>query len=183
MVSVTYLPNADNICVPGCSWSRFPGDPGIYEPLSLPSFFLMIFFFLPHSLQAPAGAGKVGSPVQAAGPHAATRRCRDVPITSSAAGSNTGELLQSWLCRAMGAGSHRHGGAGKIRHLMGLPDLTGADFRPGVQGYAETGTGQGAQGIQSCWMPVHHHLSLTFPSSALQLWALQAPGAPQTIPP
>lgn len=49
MVSVTYLPNADNICVPGCSWSSFPGDPGIYERL-FPSlilfddFFFIIFF-------------------------------------------------------------------------------------------------------------------------------------------
>lgn len=44
MVSVTYLPNADNICVPGCSQSGFPGDAGIYECLSLPQFFGMIFF-------------------------------------------------------------------------------------------------------------------------------------------
>lgn len=45
MVSVTYLPNADNICVPGCSWSSFPGDPGIYERL-FPSLILFDDFFI-----------------------------------------------------------------------------------------------------------------------------------------
>lgn len=64
MVSVTYLPNADNICVPGCSWSSFPGDPGIYERL-FPSLILFddFFFFFSCSLSnTQLGQGRCRAP-------------------------------------------------------------------------------------------------------------------------